>query len=183
MLNLLPTEVKATHQQRSKLYLIIGLYIAVLLLLGLGAGGLGAYNLIVASDIKENQAVFDRLSQERTKSLPLIAEAVFVQDRLNAAGQYRQAVDYSQLLDALSSATPTDVRLTNLKAAAQADKKVGLTLTGQTNSRRSIILFKDKLGATGGFSSVEISSMSDGATQGYLFSLTAVYTQPTGRER
>lgn len=175
MINLLPSEVKQRRRHLSRLYLLTFVYILVSAVSVLGAIGLFSYNFSQNRQISDKEEQISQVDAQKSAQKEIVDEAIFIEDRLNNSSSYQDKTKWDDLLSQVAEATPTDVQLTNLKLAADANKPISLSLSGKTVDRRSIVLFKDKLSKDGHYSLVEITNISDtgDSSNSFTFNITA----------
>ncbi|MEK7548617.1 MAG: PilN domain-containing protein [Patescibacteria group bacterium] len=181
MINLLPKNAKRAGAHSGMLRKLTALYLLVTLVLGAGAAGLFAYNQWLGAQTSQNQTELDELKKRRNANKDLVAEAAFINDRLKTETKYRDGRDWPAILDLAATVTPVDVRLTGLKFSGEAAALI-ITLTGESASRRSIILLKDKLANQNGVNSTEITTLAEnktGSVKNFTFTVVGAYASPT----
>lgn len=182
MINLLPKNSKHASGRPGFGRKLAVLYIFVTVIIGGGAFGLAAYNQWLALQNTGNQAELNELKQRRVASTDLVAAASAINERIKNEAKYRDKRDWPEILDLAAAVTPTDVRLTGLKFAGEATLPLTITLTGETGSRRSIVLLKDKLANQPGVNAAEITAMARSLTNSvskFTFTVTASYNAIT----
>lgn len=175
MINLVPPEIKKLKGVRSLGFVLTLGYIVVTSALLLGLAGLTTYNYTQKIALGSQQAELDRLVAEKNKNKTIIDQAALIQSRVKSVANYRSAYDWNQVLMAIASGTPTNIRLTSVKISSDADKPPTVAINGETGERRSIILFKDKLAQTKPFSGASISSITESTADDnktYTFSMS-----------
>ena len=172
MINLIPPDRKKRQKIRSKAYFIVVIYIAVTAIIVLGWVGQTTLNYIGKSNLGNKEAELATLKAQVGKNQDLLTMANFIQDRLNSSQSY-QPSSWNELLDAVANCQPTDSTLTKLNITSDEANSTTITIGGQSSSRRSIILFKDKLVDHLLFDSATITSISDSSTdESATFSFT-----------
>lgn len=174
MINLLPKEIKQKYQVTSKVYGLAGIYILVLVIIGLGAAGLETYNYIQQTNLSQKQAELASLNSTQLKSSDLAKEAAFIDNRLTAQATFQDSRSWDTLVNTVATDTPSGVQLTDIKFTTTPT--LSLAITGQVTDQRQAILFEQKLASDKAFTSAQITSMS-GSTSGkivtYSFAITA----------
>lgn len=180
MINLVPPEIKKRKGVRSLTYVVTLCYIVLTVLLLLGLAGLATYNYTQKIALGSQQAELDRLIAEKNQHQTILSQAALIQNRVKSAAGYQSAYDWNQILTAVASSTPTNIRLTSIKIASDAAKPPTVAITGETGERRSIILFKDKLALTKPFSGASIASITESTADNnktYTFSMSVGITK------
>lgn len=182
MIDLIPPEIKKRKGVRSLVYWIMVVYIVIGAGVILGAVFLQSYSLVGKSSLGDKQTKLDSLMAEKKKNESLGTEAAFIASRVSDAGKYQSVNDWNAVLQAIADATPTDTQLTSLTLASAEGKSATVTVAGTTTSRRSIILFKDRLTVTQPFTAADISNISESDATGskvFTFSIDVSMTKAT----
>lgn len=180
MINLVPPEIKKLKGVRSLGYVLTLGYIVVTAALLLGLAGLATYNYTQKTALGSQQTELDRLTAGKNQHKALLSQAAFIQNRVKSAASYKGAYDWNQVLTAVASSTPTNIRLTSIKISSEDGKPLTIAIGGETGERRSIILFKDKLALTKPFSGASISSITESTADNkktYTFSMSVGITK------
>jgi len=182
MINLIPPERKKRQKIRSKAYFIVLIYIIASSIVVLGWVAQTSLNFVAKSNISNKESELAQLDSQINKNKDLISKAEFIQDRINSAPKFQQNYDWNELLNAVSASVPTDTVLTNLVIASDEVKTPILTISGKSASRRSIILFQEKLSKNELFTNANLSSIADTVeetTTTYSFTLSAGVKEQT----
>lgn len=183
MINLLPPEHKQKEATYSRLYALLGVYVLVVFLLGLGAAGLATYNLTTGSTINERQQTVDNLAVQRAAHKSETAKAAFIEDRIKQATTYSETRQWEAVLDAVAATVPSEIQLTSIKASTGTSKVVSLVLAGQTTDRRSIVLFRQKLASDTKFTGASLQTITDATINGksgFTFTIECSVAATTG---
>lgn len=177
MINLVPPEFKKRQKVRSKIYFVVLVYIVATTAVVLGWAGLTTLNLISTSRLGDKEAQLSELTNLVNQKKNLVSKATFIQDRIASSAQYQPNYDWNLVLDAIAASTPTDSTLTKINITSDDKTPPKVNISGKSSSRRSIILFKEKLATTDPFTSASISSISDEITNSVTsYSFTIVIT-------
>lgn len=180
MLNLVPPEVKKRKGIRSLAYIITLVYIILVSVLVLGLAGLISYNYTQRINLAGKQSQLDSLVAERNKSKDVLSQAAFIDNRVKNVAAYQSAYDWNIVLNAIAGATPTDLTLSSIKIASEADKLPTITISGKSSDRRSVILFENKLAITKPFSGASITSLTESKSEDettYSFTISVGVTK------
>lgn len=182
MINLLPPEIKQKRHAKSHLYAVTVFYITGLAIIVLGSAALLTYNLTMHSTIDGLNGQIQTLARQRVNQDAVISQAAFLEDRIKNVGSYHESAKWDDILDQIAQATPTDTQITDIKMSQQTDKGTVFTLTGSTATRRSIVLFADKLNENKSFTNATISSITESnstASKTFQFVISLGLTTPS----
>jgi len=160
MINLLPPEIKQKEKLASKVYAVISLYTVAASLIALACAGVWTYRFILENSLLDKQGQLASLETASKTNAELLDRAAFIKSRLTNQANYQDEIDWAELLGKLASYTPTSIQLTDLSINSSTASAT-LGLNGLANSRRDIILFKDKLNSSKEFTQAEITALSD----------------------
>ena len=181
MINLIPPELLQKRKSQSVAYKFITLYIVVFSAVALGVGGLFFYSTEIANQINDRNAELTNLKDQKQKASDVTKKAAFVEDRMKLATTSKEDKDWTALTETIGSVTPTDTQISALKITAPKDatSPFAISITGNSKDRRSIILFRDKLSSTKGFTDSFLTSIADKVDLNnlYVFNLTVNYKQ------
>jgi len=174
MINLLPSEIKGQYRTKSVLYSLTLIYVIILVGLALGSAALATFNLTSRANISNKTETLAGLNEQAEKKQELILKAAFIEDRLKAESSQKSSPHWDAILASIASDTPANVQLTSININ-QDGSAFTLTLGGETNERRAIVLFKDKLEADQSFEKARINNITDSSTaefKKYGFTIT-----------
>jgi Tfp pilus assembly protein PilN len=183
MINLLPPEHKQKEAIYSRLYALVGVYVLVVFLLGLGAAGLAGYNLTTGTTINDRQQKVDALAGQRAAHKSETTKAAFIEDRIKQAATYTETRQWETVLDAVAATVPSEIQLTSIKATTSTTKAVSLVLAGQTTDRRAIVLFRQKLASDKKFTGASLQTITDATVNsksGFTFTIECAVAATTG---
>lgn len=182
MLNLLPPEVKQRQKARSHLYIFTVTYLVVVAGLILGSLGLATLNLTRKSAISELKTRIESYASQRQRNEDLVLKAAFLEDRLRSSSTYQEKKSWDAVLDEVASSTPTNVTLSSLRVDTNGVTPK-ISVNGETNDRRAIILFRDKLADSTLFGVSSIQAMADvvsaGGVKTFTFSIDVLLEKNT----
>lgn len=165
MINLLPPEHKQRNRIASLSYLVALIYVIVGVVVFLGAAALATYNLTTSADITGKQDRISSLSEQKSKDNEIATMANFVSDRLSSRGTYQESFLWDDMFNTIANATPSGIRLKGIKTNVDAkSKKITATVSGVSADRRSVLLFRSKLGEQKTISSPFIQQLNEVTT-------------------
>lgn len=186
MLNLLPPELKQNRRAKTFLFSTTLIYTLIVSAVGLSLLGIATWNFLQQAQISDKTARVDQLTSQKRAKGEIVSQASFIEDRLNSATQYQDSRQWDEVLTEVASATPTNVTLQDVGLTSPKYKpSIELSITGSTNDRRSIVLFRDKLDASSTISGTKLLTISEettGKDKSFVFSLSATYDQPKAKD-
>jgi len=176
MINLLPLEIRQKEKLASRVYALISVYIIIGSLIALASAGVWTYRFVLDSRLSDKQGQLSSLESAAKVNSDVLSQAAFIKNRLDAQTTYSDSTDWADMLNRVASYTPAAVQLTDLHLARDANATT-VGLNGLANSRRDIVLFKDKLNSSDEFTQAEITAINDReetSSQAYSFTIQAV---------
>ncbi len=150
-------------------------YAATIIAITLGAVAITTFSYVAQINLDDQQAQLDALTVQEQKYSGLAEKASFIDGRIEQSGKYRSGTNWDTVLGDIAASTPQDTVLTTVSITSDASKGAVITVSGTTPTRRSIVLFQDKLATAPTFAAASIASVTEGETAGsksYSFSIS-----------
>ena len=157
-INLLPTEIKTKISQAKKSADVFSICLVVVFLVVVCGLLLNSLKyMLLQPELDNLKAQVTKATSELKSFDELEKQALFLNDRAALAQKIEaQRPLWSQIIKELNNSVPQTVQFSGL--TADVSKSPNFVLTGQTDSEREIIKFKDKLSTSKLFKNVAFKS-------------------------